>query len=128
MCIRDRYSRFNHALDINNQTYFNELQRSKNYINLLDMNSVFLAEVTDAFNAEIKNYGKDFADGEKKFEVAHLIIYVTLIVALTFVGLLIFLSFFKESMLRVKRLLGIIPTKYIAKDYKQIKDLIKGNS
>eukprot|EP00826_Nyctotherus_ovalis_P036384 TRINITY_DN3219_c0_g1_i4.p1 TRINITY_DN3219_c0_g1~~TRINITY_DN3219_c0_g1_i4.p1 ORF type:complete len:102 (-),score=17.73 TRINITY_DN3219_c0_g1_i4:154-459(-) len=91
------------------------------YIDLLDTNSGIVARVDSFFTDNLIEFGKININKAGTFDMIDYIVFVVLMVGIFLVALSFFLMRFKNSIWKAKQMLGIMPTKFIAKDLDKVK-------
>ena len=119
------YCRFVTSLEVNDIGYISTLLNSTNYVELLDVNSVFLMPTNEMFINNHLICGNFFFNYVKSFDLYDLIIYIVLMIFVFFIAFSFFLMKFKEFILKSKRMIGIIPSELITKDMDIIKSMMK---
>eukprot|EP00826_Nyctotherus_ovalis_P040485 TRINITY_DN39_c0_g2_i1.p1 TRINITY_DN39_c0_g2~~TRINITY_DN39_c0_g2_i1.p1 ORF type:complete len:722 (+),score=200.35 TRINITY_DN39_c0_g2_i1:220-2166(+) len=122
--IQTLYFKFLNYLETGNTDQLKNILRKRTFIEVIDLNSVFLFELSGSFFEYIIDFGNTFFSEVAKFDIWDFAIFIVLVFLVFFIALRIFLSSFKDTMLEAKRMLGIIPTKFIARDIEKIKSII----
>jgi len=119
------YHKYLNARKLQNTEYLNGLLRQERVEDLFDMNSVYLASGAEHFQEKIDDEGHRLFSEVNRFDLIDLLVFCILMTFMFLVALSWFLKNFKHSMWRTKRMLGIMPTKYIASQLEEVKSLIK---
>ena len=113
------YARFFNAFEENRDV--SDSIKTEKYIEIVDMSSVFFTNIMKGFTEYTINYSLDFIDSVKSYDTLDLVIFILVIFVVFMIILRLFVIQFKDSIMRVKRMLGIMPTKFIARDLNNVK-------
>lgn len=115
------YNHFLLALEENDTVYLENVLRMERYIDLLDTNSGVVSQVDSFFTDNLVDFGRININKAGTFDLIDYIVFILLMVGIFLVALSFFLMSFKSSIWKAKQMLGIMPTKFIAKDLDKVK-------
>ena len=119
------YNRFLIAVRNNDIALMDEMNGNKKYIELVDMSSALLTYISKAFTEILTDYCYEFADIVNNYDTWDLVIFIILMFLVFIVALGLFLMSFKSSILRAKRMLGIMPTQFVIRELDRVKVVIQ---
>eukprot|EP01022_Parablepharisma_sp_SALTPOND_P008015 TRINITY_DN135076_c2_g1_i1.p1 TRINITY_DN135076_c2_g1~~TRINITY_DN135076_c2_g1_i1.p1 ORF type:complete len:1694 (-),score=130.78 TRINITY_DN135076_c2_g1_i1:1451-6472(-) len=119
------YNQFLNAHILKDTTYISALLKNIRFTNILDINSVFLSVSARLLVKRIRSEGLMLFSESSTFDTYDFIIFGILLTVMLLAVLSWFLGNFKHSIWRTKRMLGIMPTKYIAGQLDDVKVLIR---
>lgn len=117
------YNQFYILLENNNTANLYNFLNEKYFPEVIDVQSVFLTPLLEAFDVALASYTKKRIQEILYVDTCDLIIFIVVISFVILVVLSLLLMGFKTSILRVRRMLGILPVNLIAKDCNTIKKL-----
>ncbi len=123
--INSIYYQFLSALDTNNASHSLTLLNSGTFVDLLDVHAVFLNQGSDALAAKMTDGGYSLFSSANSFDTYDIVAFCLLLTFMFMIVLRFFLNSFKLSIWKTKRMLGILPTKYIAGQLLDVKTLIR---
>jgi PAS domain S-box-containing protein len=122
------YNHFIAAVEDNDEDYLKTLIESKSFISLSEANSIFISNIMTTHLNTIYNAGNKIMDKAQTYDTIDLVIFIVFGVIIVLIYFANFLSRFKNSILKVKRMLLILPTKLIAQDLEEIKQILNSIS
>ena len=124
MVIHELYNQFQNELSLNysKSLYF---VSNPDLLSLLDFREYFLSGGTVGLFSVLIQCGYNMFDEIKMFDTYDFAVFTILLILMFTIALRCFLNNFEFSIWKTKRMLGILPTKYMAGQLQEIKSLIK---
>ena len=125
MKLNSIYYEFESCVRIQNKTRIAELLNGESFAILLDIASSYLNAGVYALFMKASDAGFGLFGEIDNFDTYDFVILTLLLILIFMVALRFFLNNFEFSIWKTKRMLGILPTKYMADQLDEIKTLIK---
>ena len=119
------YNKYLSALSKDDKDYLDSMLDLSDCIDTLDLTVGYLARISTAFYDVITDYGLDYISQARYFDIIDLILFIILTIGIFLISLRIFLNDFKISIWKAKRMLGLMPTKFIIRNIDKVKAAMK---
>jgi len=122
------YNHFLTAVEDGNDKYLRSLVNLTSFISISEANSIFISSIMYAYLTDIYSIGNDIIHKTQTYDTIDLVVFILLIIITILLVFNLFLSRFKNSILKVKRMLLILPTKLIAQDLNNVRQILNSVS
>ena len=119
------HRKFLNYLDTKDLKSAKDLIDNEKLLSLLDISSMYVNDGTHLIIERVESFGMALFKEASNFDTADFIAFSVILTLMFMVALRWFLNSFRLSLWKVKRMLGILPTKNIAGQLDEIKALIK---